>query len=77
VISCPRCGGAILIEHTAPNYPKLPAPRLCLTGDTAKDNRRRTISRRAFAGSTEPLLRGTASLRRYATAATSSTTPPT
>ena len=22
VISCPRCGGAILIEHTAPNYPQ-------------------------------------------------------
>ena len=22
VISCPRCGGAILIEHTPPNYPQ-------------------------------------------------------
>jgi hypothetical protein len=22
VVSCPRCGGAILIEHTSPNYPQ-------------------------------------------------------
>jgi hypothetical protein len=31
------------------------APRLCLTGDAAEDKRRRTIWRRTFAGSTEPL----------------------
>ena len=33
----------------------VPAPRLMLTGDAAEDARRRTIWRRAYAGSTEPL----------------------
>jgi hypothetical protein len=31
------------------------APRLCLTGNAAVDQHRRTIWRRTFAGSTEPL----------------------
>jgi hypothetical protein len=33
------------------------APRLMLTGEAAKDNGRRIIWRRTFAGSTEPLPR--------------------
>jgi hypothetical protein len=35
----------------------VPAPRLCLTGDDSEDKRRRTIWRRTFAGSAEPLPR--------------------